>query len=804
MPDLLVELFSEEIPARMQARAAADLKKLVTDGLVDAGLTYEGAAGFATPRRLALNVVGVPVSSPDTREERKGPRVDAPEKAIQGFLRGAGLASIDEAEVRTDPRKGDFYVAVIARPGRPAHELIAEIVPRVIRDFPWPKSMRWGAGTLRWVRPLQSILCVFGPETEDTDVVAFEIDGLRSGRQTRGHRFMAPEPIAVRRFDDYVKSLEAAKVVLDAERRREMIRADAANLAFAQGFEVVDDEGLLEEVAGLVEWPVVLMGEFDAGFLDLPPEVVRLTIRNNQKCFVLRDRASGQLAHRFLLVANVEAEDGGARIVAGNERVITARLADARFFWEQDRKKPLEAHADKLADITFHEKLGTLGERVERIARLARELAPVAGADPDKAERAARLCKADLVSEMVGEFPELQGVMGRYYAEAENLDPEIAAAIGDHYRPVGQGDAVPTAPVSIAVALADKLDMLVGFWAIDEKPTGSKDPYALRRAALGVIRIVMENELRLGLSSPTSAAYAGLLAQFGDHFNLFAPDDPDLYQVVATYVAKHHPFDPDGTYLVLFGPPRNPFEGAEEFFVLYGESGDGHSAPALVPTGNELAADLLDFFADRLKVQLREEGARHDLVDAVFALGQEARSGDAATGTGNQAARSAGGATGTGNQSARSAGGATGPQANDDLLMIVRRVEALGDFLSTDDGASLLTAYRRAANILRIEEKKDGRQYAGHADPARFAGDDERVLFDRIAEVTAEADSALGREDFAATMAALARLRGPVDTFFDTVTVNAEDPALRENRLLLLSQIRAAMDRVADFSKIGG
>ncbi|TCT07191.1 glycyl-tRNA synthetase beta chain [Tepidamorphus gemmatus] len=706
MPDLLLELFSEEIPARMQARAAEDLRKLVTDALVERGLVYDSARAFATPRRLALNITGLPVRSPDTREERKGPRVGAPEAALAGFLKAAGLASIDEATIQSDPKKGDFYVAVTSRPGREAKAVIAEIVPEVIRRFPWPKSMRWGSGSLRWVRPLKSIVCVFGPETEETEVVDFEVDGLKSGRVTFGHRFMKPGAITVRRFDDYVEKLERAFVVLDPDRRREIIRTDARTLAFAQGLELVEDEPLVEEVAGLVEWPVALMGSFDPEFLKIPPEVIRLTIRANQKCFVMRD-GEGALAPRFITVANLIAADGGGKIVAGNARVIAARLSDARFFYETDLRTPLEVHANKLKSIVFHEKLGTQAERVERIARLARELAPLVGADPDKAERAARLAKADLVSEMVGEFPELQGVMGRYYALAQGEDPEVADAIRDHYRPAGSGDQVPTEPVAIAVALADRLDMLVGFWTIGEKPTGSKDPYGLRRAALGVIRIVLGNGVRVGLLQPIRS-----------------------------------------------------------ICVSAGADGVG-----------DVAADLLAFFADRLKVQLRDEGARHDLVDAVFALGQEARSAAGATGAG---------------------------QTQDDLVMIVRRVEALAAFLATEDGASLLTAYRRAANILAIEEKKDGRAYAGHADPAVFAQDEERVLFDRIAEVAAESDCALQREDFAAAMAALARLRAPVDRFFDTVTVNAEDPTLRENRLRLLSQIRAAMDQVAVFSKIAG
>jgi glycyl-tRNA synthetase beta chain len=503
MPDLLLELFSEEIPARMQRRAADDLRRLVTDGLVAAGLTYEGAKGFVTPRRLALTVHGVTARSADTGEERKGPRVGSPEAAIQGFLRAAGLASIDQAQIQSDAKKGEFYVATLTKPGRAAEEIISGLIAEVIRAFPWPKSMRWGArsapehsphagveaegaAALRWVRPLRSILCTFGPETEEPVVVPIAVAGVAAGNVTYGHRFLAgAKPIRVRRFDDYVPALETAKVVLDADRRKDIIETEARNLAFAQGLELVDDPGLLEEVAGLVEWPVVLMGSFDPGFLEIPPEVIQLTIRANQKCFVLRDPTAGRLTNRFILVSNMEASDGGRAIVAGNERVIAARLSDARFFWEQDKATRLEEWAEKLGSVTFHEKLGSQAERVERIARLARELAPVVGADPDDAERAARLAKADLVTGMVGEFPELQGVMGRYYALAQGEKPAVADAIRDHYKPQGPGDSVPSEPVSVAVALADKLDTLVGFWAIDEKPTGSKDPFALRRAASG-------------------------------------------------------------------------------------------------------------------------------------------------------------------------------------------------------------------------------------------------------------------------------------------------------------------------------
>src|SRR4051812_21891897 len=496
MPDLLLELFSEEIPARMQAKAADDLKKMVTDRLVDAGLVYEGARAFVTPRRLTLFVQGVPARQPDLKEERKGPRVGAPEGAIAGFLKAAGLASISEAVIQKDPKKGDFYIALTEKPGRAAIDVIGEMLQVVLRTFPWPKSMRWGAqsanpGSLEWVRPLHAIVATFGPETEEPDIVRVQVAGIKSGNITYGHRFMSPGPIEVRRFDDYATKLEKAHVVLDPARRKEIILSDAKNLAFAQGFELVEDKGLLNEVAGLVEWPVVLMGSFDEAFLSIPPEVIRATIRNNQKCFVLRDPKSGRLANRFILTANTEAADGGKTIIAGNERVIRARLSDAKFFYETDLKIKLEDRLLKFKDIIFHEKLGTQAERIERIERLAGELAPLVGADAEKAKRAARLAKADLLTEVVGEFPEVQGTMGKYYAQQQGEDASVAAAIEEHYKPAGPNDRVPTDPVSIAVALADKIDTLVGFWAIDEKPTGSKDPYALRRAALGVISLII-------------------------------------------------------------------------------------------------------------------------------------------------------------------------------------------------------------------------------------------------------------------------------------------------------------------------
>jgi glycyl-tRNA synthetase beta chain len=727
MPDLLLELFSEEIPARMQARAAEDLRKLVTDRLVDAGLVYEGAKAFVTPRRLALAVQGVPVRQPDVKEEKKGPRVGAPAGAIEGFVRAAGLKSIEEATVKPD-KKGDFYVAVIEKPGRPAIEVIGKLVPEVVRAFPWPKSMRWGErsaqpGALGWVRPLHSIVATFGPETEDPDIVAFAIDGIAAGDETRGHRFMAPQPFKVRRLEDYAAKLEKAKVVLDPERRRQIILADAKNLAFAQGYELVEDEGLLAEVAGLVEWPVVLMGLFDEAFLAIPPEVIRTTIRNNQKCFVLRDPKTGQLANKFILVANIEAEDGGKEIVAGNERVIRARLSDAKFFYETDLKTRLEDRLSKFKDIVFHDKLGTQAARIDRIEKLAAELAPIVGADVEKVKRAARLAKADLLTEVVGEFPELQGLMGKYYARAQGEDVSVAAASEEHYKPLGPGDRVPTDPVSISVALADKIDTLVGFWAIDEKPTGSKDPYALRRSALGVIRLILENNIRLNFSLVVLP-----------HFDLFSA--------------------PIDTVLV--------------------------------------ADDLLSFVNDRLKVQLREQGARHDLVDAVIAVGQVVDHGP------TDDLRSSG----------KPASKLFASYTNDVHLLIVRRVEALGKFLDTEDGKNLLAGYKRATNIIRIEEKKEGRKYVERPDPSLYRQDEERALSKAIDTARNEASAAVAREDFAAAMQAMARLRPHVDAFFDKVTVNVADGAdkekLRENRLELLNEIRDATRTVADFSRIEG
>ncbi|UXT56362.1 glycine--tRNA ligase subunit beta [Agrobacterium fabrum] len=717
MPDLLLELRSEEIPARMQRKAAGDLKKLVTDALVERGLTYEGAREYWTPRRLTLDIRGLNARSADVREEKKGPRTDANEKAIEGFLRGAGLNDISEAQVVSDPKKGDFYIAIINKPGRPAEEIIAEVMPGIIRSFPWPKSMRSGPASmpkgssyagiegkgsesLRWVRPLQSIVCLFGPEHDETQVIPFVIDGIVAGNITYGHRFHAPGPITVRRFEDYVSNLEKAKVILDADRRKDIILHDAKDLAFANGLELVEDEGLLEEVSGLVEWPQVLMGTFEEDYLQIPAEIIRLTIKTNQKCFVTRNQGAEEgLSNRFILISNIEASDGGKEIIHGNGKVVRARLSDARHFWNRDQgdlpdletlkdsaakfdldlKKPLDQRMAKLdaLDVTFHAKLGTQGERVARIRELAKVLAPVVGADETLVNRAVVLAKADLRTEAVGEFPELQGLMGRKYAVLQGENESVAAAIEDHYKPQGPSDRLPADKVAITVALADKLDTLVGFWAIDEKPTGSKDPFALRRAALGVVRILLEKNVRLPLLS----------------------------------VARD--------------------------------------------------SDLLSFFHDRLKVYLRDLGARYDLIDAVLT-----------------------------------------PES-DDLLMIARRVEALTAFITGEDGRNLLAGAKRATQLLAAEEKK-GTVVADGVSEELLKLDAEKALYAAIKTASADAAKAVEGGDFRSAMQALSTLRAPVDKFFEDVLVNDEDAAIRANRLALLKAIREATGTVADFSKITG
>jgi glycyl-tRNA synthetase beta chain len=721
MSELLLELFSEEIPARMQARAAEDLKRLMTDGLKAQGLDGGKAHAFVTPRRLTLVIEDMPAKSPAVSEERKGPRVGAPAQAIAGFVKSAGLGSIDEATVVKDDKKGDFYVVRIEKAGREAADIVAGLVPEVIVKFPWPKSMRFNraldsqgaelrsdkGAELRWVRPLHSIVCEL-----DGKVVPFAVAGIPAGAITRGHRFHGNEDIKVDGFVDYAKKLKAHKVLLLSSERIEMIREQAEAQARSHQLALVADESLLAENAGLTEWPTVLMGSFDEAFLEVPAECLMLSMKQHQKCFSLTHPRTGKLANKFLAVSNLIAKDAGKQIIAGNEKVIAARLSDARFFWQQDLKRPLDEMALALKDITFHDKLGSQWQRVERVADLAYQIAGSVDAVPEDARRAAQLSKADLVSGMVGEFPELQGLMGRYYAEAAKTKPEIARAIELHYKPKGPSDTVPRVDegdaVAVAVALADKLDMLVGFWAIEEKPTGSGDPFQLRRAALGIIRIVLENDLRVPLR---------LLIQ-------------------------HHFTERLGEGTAKLSPPAVLLKGVDAY---------------------ALALDLLSFFADRLKVHLREKGARHDLIDAVFALGEQ-----------------------------------------DDLALMVKRVEALADFLKTDDGANLLAGVKRASNILAIEEKKDKVPVTGTPDGALLVAPEEKALAAAIAKVKFDTKAAINVENFAGAMRALSELRAPVDAFFNKVTVNAEDPKLRVNRLRLLSEIREATLSVADFSRIAG
>ena len=737
MPDLLLELRSEEIPARMQRKAAGDLKKMVTDALVDAGLTYEGAREYWTPRRLTLDIRGLTARSADIKEEKRGPSVSAPQGAIDGFLRGAGLTSVDQAIIKTDPKKGDFYVAYMEKPGRAAEEIIADVMPGIVRAFPWPKSMRSGFASmprgsgyggiegkgmesLRWVRPLQSIVCTFGPEHDEVQVIPFEIDGIVASNVTYGHRFHAPDAITVKRFDDYVTSLERAKVILDAERRKDMILHDARDIAFANGLELVEDEGLLEEVSGLVEWPQVLLGTFEEDYLSIPAEIIRLTIKTNQKCFVVRPQGeTDKLSNHFILISNIQATDGGREIMHGNGKVVRARLSDALHFWKRDQgdlpdletlkasaakfgldlKKPLDQRMAKLdaLNVTFHAKLGTQGERVARIRELAKVLAPVVGADAALVDRAVVLAKADLRTEAVGEFPELQGAMGRKYALLQGENASVAAAIEDHWKPNGPSDRLPEDKVGLTIALADKLDTLVGFWAIDEKPTGSKDPYALRRAALGVVRMILEKGIRLPL---TNSLQRGMM------------------------LIAENPAGISGPYL------------------------------AAIP-------DLLSFFHDRLKVYLRDQGARHDIIDAVLT-----------------------------------------PEA-DDLLMVARKAEALTAFITSEDGLNLLAGTKRATQLLAAEEKK-GTVVADGVSEALLKLDAEKSLFAAIQSASKSAAEAVASEDFRSAMQALSTLRGPVDKFFEDVLVNDEDAAIRANRLALLKAIREATATVADFSKITG
>ena len=741
MSELLLELFSEEIPARMQVKAADDLLRLVTEGLKARGLETGEAKSFSTPRRLMLVIGGVPAQSPAHSEEKKGPRVGAPEQAVAGFLKSAGLASLKGAEIVKDEKKGDYYIAKIERPGRAAPEIIAETVAEVMAKFPWPKSMRWGSSAFQWVRPLQSILCLLSGK-----VVPFEVAGIHSGAETRGHRFLGPEAFTVNNFADYEAKLERHHVMLDPARRSASIGGQALALAKTAKLEWVEDEALLNENAGLTEWPVVLIGTFDAAFLDVPGEVLATSMRAHQKCFSLRDPKTKKLANKFLLVSNLAAKDGGTAITSGNEKVIRARLSDAKFFWDQDLKKPLDEMASALSGITFHEKLGSQKDRVERVADLAYQIAGACDADKDDARRAAQLSKADLVSGMVGEFPELQGLMGRYYAEHAGTKPEIARAIELHYKPKGPTDIVPLQKdgdsVAIAVALADKLDTLVGFWAINEKPTGSGDPYQLRRAALGVIRIVLENDLRVNVANVCLRHLSELMRQ------AIVRDQRVKQQKVLDLEKQGLPLR-DSIFLgikILEQFPKADW-----------------TVEQIRPQLIETVQSLLFFFADRLKVFLKDQGKRPDLIDAVFSLGGQ-----------------------------------------DDLALIVKRVEALDAFLKTDDGTNLLAGVKRAANILAIEEKKDKKSYAGTYDLKLLKDKEETALAAAIEAVKQDTVAAINVENFSGAMRALSELRAPVDAFFEKTLVNADDPKIRENRLALLSEIRAATQTVADFSKIAG
>jgi glycyl-tRNA synthetase beta chain len=760
MPQLLLELFSEEIPARMQAQAARDLERMARDKLAEQGLLPEALKTFAGPRRLTLVAEGLAAAQGDRSEERKGPRVGSPDQAIEGFLRSTGLTRAQLVE------RDGVYFAQIERKGRPTAEIIAQMVEEIVRAFPWPKSMTWGSGTLRWVRPLKRILCLF-----DGAVVPFAIDGIESGDITEGHRFMGSgQPFKVKDFDRYRDGLARHFVVLDPEERKDRIMEGARTLCFARGLELVDDEGLLDEVAGLTEWPTPVLGEMDPAFLDLPPEVIRTSMRNHQKYFAVRDARTDKLAPNFLTVANIEAPDGGKAIAAGNARVLSARLSDARFFWSEDRKLSLEDRLKKLEGVTFHAKLGTLRERVERLEMLAPEIAAKVGADPAKAALAARLCKSDLSTGMVGEFPELQGVMGGYYARAEGLSAVVAEAISEHYRPVGPTDEVPDKPVTMAVALADKLDTLVAFFAIGEKPTGSRDPYALRRSALGLIRILLGAEARAPVRDLVEAWYRSLRCFVDPGRALYISTDRTTAYLGARGRAASQEFK---VYLQEFDEAlledRPPLVVAmdEEVDVKFDRS---RRVGGAEPEGEvlyrfrpypEVADDVLGFLAERLKVLLRDQGQRHDLVDAVFALG------------------------------------------DDDLVRIVARVGALARFLDTEDGANLLAGYKRAGNILKAEEKK-GALPTGEAAARPGAPAEETALIAALKASAAPVANALAAEDFAGAMRALAGLRAPVDAFFEKVLVNSEVAAERENRLRLLGQVRDAMGRVADFSQVTG
>lgn len=788
MPDLLIELFSEEIPARMQIKAGEDLKKLVTNGLVDAGLTYAGAGAFTTPRRLALTVQGVLAESPTVREERKGPKVGAPDKAVEGFLRSTGLTK-DQLEIRDD-KKGQVYFASMEKPGRPAAEIVAEVLADVIAKFPWPKSMRWGAGDLRWVRPLHSILCILHDE-QGHQVVPLTVGGITSGDTTEGHRFMAPGRIQVTSFDAYSAALSRAHVVIDADDRAAHIWADASNQAFAAGLEAVEDPGLLVEVSGLVEWPVVLMGEIGEAFLGLPPEVLQTSMKEHQKFFSVRDPKTGKIV-RFITVANRETRDDGATILAGNQKVLAARLSDAKFFWENDlriAKAGMGDWIDSLGNVTFHNKLGSQAERIDRIAALAREIAPLVGADAAQAETAARLAKADLSSEMVYEFPELQGVMGRYYIEAAGQPAEVAAVAQEHYQPLGPSDDVPSAPLSVAVALADKIDTLTGFWAIDEKPTGSKDPFALRRAALGVIRLVLENGVRTELSKVLRFSLmrhkhapinAGKLVYRNEDGTFSIPDcwleqgdgiEVRVEEGEVVWVAPEWntvlPLDHERD---LWHDPDLDIHNREGTFDPYNFHFNEQPAAETILKrsskrffGKSSESGLLSFFHDRLKVYLRDKGIPHDVIDACLAM----------------------------------------PGA-DDLVLLVKRAEALEAFLKTADGTNLVQGFKRANNILSQAEEADGVEYSYGAEVKLAETDEERAVFAALEAQGGAISSAIEAEDFAAAMRGMAALRAPVDAFFEAVQVNSENPIIRRNRLNLLSTIRSTCSQVADLTKLSG
>ena len=758
MADLLIELFSEEIPARMQSGASDALKRLITDGLVEAGLTYAHAQAFATPRRLALAVQGLSEHSPTTREERRGPKVGAPEKAVEGFLRSTGL-SMDDLEIRDD-KKGQVYVASVVTEGRAAPAIVAEVLENAIRNFPWPKSMRWGDGSLRWVRPLHSILCILSTDS-GAEVVPLCVDGMAAGDTTRGHRFMAPDVFPVVNIDDYAAKLKRAKVILDPAERADHIWNEASQMAFASGLELVEDRGLLAEVAGLVEWPVVLLGRIEEQFLGLPPEVLQTSMKEHQKFFSLRDQKSGQVVG-FVTVANRETVDGGATILAGNQKVLAARLSDAKFFWDNDLRSIADVGLDGmgagLSDVTFHNKLGSQADRVARIVALAREIAPLVGADAEQAALAARVAKSDLRSEMVGEFPELQGLMGSYYAREAGLPEDVARACVEHYQPLGPSDSVPSSPVSVAVALADKIDTLTGFWAIDEKPTGSKDPYALRRAALGVIRLVLGNDYRMKLNDV--AADAAFLNQLHVATSAALNLGVAVSEALRKMSESTDSFPKALAFLKSFGEKtaQNEFELEVSNVAEKSHPFDGIER---VARGN--AADLLTFFHDRLKVHLREQGIRHDVIDACLAM-----------------------------------------PGNDDLTLLVKRAEALSAFLKTSDGENLLQGFKRANNILTKEEAKDGVEYSYGPDAKLAETDEERALFKALDQAEGAITPAMQAEDFAAAMTAMAGLRAPIDAFFEAVQINADNQIVRRNRLNLLHRIRATCLQVADLTRVEG